>query len=133
MADLPPAIQSFLDENYAGYQVEEAELETLCTGEEVYEIELEDGNDEFEIAVSTEGVLVFTEYEISKNDLPAAVSDNLTVAYPGGAIKEAERIELADGTLQYEVEIKQAGTSLDVLLQSDGTVICEESDQDGEE
>lgn len=132
--DLPPAVQAYLDSNYPNHEVEEAELETLCTGEEAYEIELESSDDEeFEAVINSEGALLFTEHEISVNDLPADVSGSLASNYADYIVQEADRLDMADGSTRYEVEIKNGESQLDILTESDGTVVCEEEDSDDDE
>ena len=126
--ELPTTIQNYLSTNYPNYEIEESERDTLCTGTAVYEVELEGPKDkEVELTFDTEGNLLFTETEIKTSELPSAVSGSISSKYAGYTVKEAERLDRADGTTQYEVELKKDKTYLEVLFAADGTVICEET------
>ena len=129
--DLPTTVQNFIDSNFSDFVIDEAESDTLCTGEEVYEVELEKNGDkkdeeEIELTFDMEGNLLFTEREINTDALPDAVKNSIASNYGDYKLKEAEELEMADGTFQYEVELKKDGKELDVLFNSEGTVICEE-------
>ena len=131
---LPQAIQDYLDANYANAEIEESEQDTLCDGTDVYEVELEVADDEeVELTFDNEGNLLFTETEIKTADLPAAVTAAIASNYAGFTAKEAGQLATPDGSSQYEVELKNGQTQLEVLFVADGTVICEqEDDDDGE-
>jgi hypothetical protein len=45
IADLPSAIKVYVDANYPGYVLDEAEKETDCSGASVYEVEIEKGEE----------------------------------------------------------------------------------------
>ena len=132
--DLPVSIQSYLDANYPDAEMEESELDTLCTGVAVYEVELEVNDDEeLELTFDTDGNLLFTETEISAGSLPAAVTGAVATAHPGQAIEEADRLDFPDGSVQYEVELG-GSNPVELLVSADGEVICEEAgDADDEE
>lgn len=126
--DLPEVIIAYLDANYSDYELEEAELETLCTGEEVYEVEIElDNDDEIELTFDMEGSLLFTEIEIEVDQLPADVLSRISTSYPNVEIEEAEQLNLFDDSIRYEVELEN---DIEVLIAADGAVICEEQDED---
>lgn len=131
---LPQTIQSYLDANYPNAEIEELEMDTLCTGAAVYEVELEVNDDqELELTFDGEGNLSFTSEEIPVGQLPAEVTAAIAAKYSGYTTKEVERNSLANGGTQYEVEIKGTDTR-EVLLNADGTVVCDEveTDEDGE-
>lgn len=126
--DLPEVIIAYLDANYSDYELEEAELETLCTGEEVYEVEIElENDDEIELTFDMEGSLLFTEIEIEVDQLPADVLSRISTSYPNVEIEEAEQLNLFDDSIRYEVELEN---DIEVLIAADGAVICEEQDED---
>lgn len=53
-----------------------------------------------------DGTLLESETEIKKTDLPSAITVYLNTHYKGAAIKEAAKITLANGDIQYEAEVK---------------------------
>lgn len=131
---LPAVIQNYLNSHYSGYEIEESELDSLCTGTAVYDVELEGDNDhEVELTFDTEGNLLFTENDIASGSLPAAVTAGVTANYAGYTIEEAAKLDLAGGGNQYEVELKSGQTHLEVLFAADGTVICEEAGDDDDD
>ena len=131
---LPVVIQNYLNSHYAGYEIEESELDSLCTGTAVYDIELEGDHDqEVELTFDTEGNLLFTETDIASGNLPAAVTAGVATSYAGYVIEEAAKLDLAGGGNQYEVELKKDQIHLEVLFAADGMVICEEAGDDDDD
>jgi len=131
---LPPAIQNYLNTNYPGAEIEASEMDTLCTGAAVYEVELEISDDnEIELAFDTESNLLFTETDIASDGWPAGVAVSVSANYAGYAIAEAAKLELSSGGNQYEVELKKGASQLEVLFAADGTKICEEAGDDDDD
>lgn len=129
--DLPTLIDNYLASTYPDYTIDESETETLCDGTAVYEVEIENGdNNELELTFDMEGSLLFTETEIDTNDLPAAVTNSISTNYVGYDTKEAERLDMANDSKRYEVELKNGSSTLEVLFEADGTVVCEGTDDD---
>jgi len=127
--DLPTTIEIFIASNYPDYEIDEAEKETDCTGEEVFEVELESSNDdEIELTFDLEGNLLYTETEINIDELPEAVTTTISTEYPDFKLDDAERLDLATDGVEYEVELEKGKTELEVRLSATGTVICEEED-----
>ena len=127
---LPATIENYLTDNYPDYSVDESEEETLCDGTVVYEVELEnDNDDELELTFDLEGNLLFSETEIDNSELPAAINNSISTNYADYQTEEAERLDMADGTTRYEVELENGDSELEVLFEADGTVICEEEDE----
>jgi Putative beta-lactamase-inhibitor-like, PepSY-like len=127
MVDLPATIDQYLSKNYPDYTVDESEKGKLCTGTDVYEVELEGAKGkELGLVFDTEGNLLFTETEFSNQNLPAAVTQAIAQKYAGYELKESERLDWADGKVQYEVELKKSPDLLDVTFSDAGAVICEE-------
>ena len=129
LIDLPSVITDYISNNYPDYTIDESEQGTLCEGTAVYEVEIENSNDEeLELTFDTEGNLLFTETEIQTADLPSEVSTSIATNYADYSIDEAEQLNMFDNTLRFEVEIENGTTTLNVLLEADGTVVCEEEE-----
>lgn len=128
--DLPAAIQSYLDNNYPDAEIEESEIGVDCDGTAIIEVEVEENDDEeIELVFSaSEEVLLYSETEIRSEDLPAAVSSSVATNYPDYSTEEADQLNMADGSTQYEVEIKNGSSKLEVTFGADGEVLCEEED-----
>ncbi len=134
LVDLPQAATDYIAQNYAGYEVDESEKDSLCTGTLVFDVELEKGKSEVELTFDTEGNYLFSESEIKTGDLPQAVKDGVSANYAGYSTKEAERLDMADGSKRYETELKNGSVTKEVLFAADGSVVCEaiENDDDDE-
>ncbi|MFM9948547.1 MAG: PepSY-like domain-containing protein [Saprospiraceae bacterium] len=125
LSDLPEFVQSYIQQNHPGAEIEEVETDTLCTGEAVLEVEIEVSEDvESELVFSAEGTLLFTASEIQTNELPAAVTSAIASQFAGHTTKEAERLDLSDGSVQYEVELKNSSQTIEALFSADGELIC---------
>lgn len=129
--ELPASIQQYLNSHYQGAEIEEPELDTLCTGAAVYEVELEVSDDnELDLSFDTEGNLLFSETEINSDELPEVVKAAINAQYATFQILEAGRMDMADGSKRYEAELKKGQTILEVLFNADGTVVCEQAGGD---
>lgn len=129
LADLPMAVQDYINANFADYTFESGGQDTLCTGEQVLEVDLEKGNDEVHLIFDLSGNLLYTVTSILSADLPAAITESIAANYANYTTDdEAYQMELADGTLEYQVDLTNTtdNTELDVTFGADGTVICEE-------
>ena len=131
MVDLPQSVQDYISSNYPNYSIDESETDTSCTGTAIYEVEIEaSDDDELELTFDSEGTFLYSETEIGVDELPDAVTSSIDTNYSDYSTEEAERLDMADGSARYEVELKNGSTELDVLFESDGTVVCEEEDDD---
>ncbi|MEZ5017104.1 MAG: hypothetical protein R2800_08615 [Flavipsychrobacter sp.] len=88
-----------------------------------YEVEFELGEMDMVIIYNADGTQYATEEEMAVSALPEAVAN---AAGTNGEAKEASKITLTDGTIQYEVGIGDK----DYTYNADGTLIGEEVDAD---
>ena len=65
-------------------------------------------------------------------DLPKAVVDAVNAARPGGTIIEADKETAKDGTVVYEVDVKQGGKNYEVKVDASGKVLSNEEDKEDE-
>ncbi|MGV3613246.1 MAG: PepSY-like domain-containing protein [Fluviicola sp.] len=84
-----------------------------------YEAEFENGEIETSVVINTSGVILETETEMETSALPKAVLDYIELNYKGQKVKEAAKIVLNDGTVNYEAEVNKK----DVIFDSNGTFI----------
>ena len=127
---LHAAIVAYINTNYAGYSIDEAQKDTLCNGTAGIEVELEKRNaDEITLFFSNENVFILKEEEIKYSALPTGVQAFYATNYPNYKLpKNADKITLANGTVQYEVDLKEKTTHVEkeVITNLDGTSkICE--------
>lgn len=130
IASLPAAITNYINTNYADYSIDEAQKDTLCDGTAGIEVELKKKNSEdITLFFSKENTFILKEEEIQYNALPTAVQTFFSSNYPNYNLpKDADKITLANGNVQYEIDIKEKTTKVEkeVITNSDGTSkICE--------
>ena len=89
--------------------------------------EMQDMNEAIEEDDADEGE---NEREISTEELPQGVLDDVNSRYPGSSIEEAEEETAEDGSITYEVELKTEEGKLDVMYSSSGEYIGLENDED---
>ncbi|NRB49534.1 MAG: PepSY-like domain-containing protein [Saprospiraceae bacterium] len=127
--DLPDSILDYLSEQFPGLSIEGIDVEELCGDTKVIEIELEDENEEeIKVYFSLEWDYLFMSVEVSEADLPMAVLDSLASAYPGYTLEDDDiyRWTLADGSIQYKLEVDTDQEDYDVVVDADGVIICTE-------
>ena len=130
IASLPAAITNYINTNYADYSIDEAQKDTLCDGTAGIEVELKKKNSEdITLFFSKENTFILKEEEIKYSALPPAVQTFFSSNYPNYNLpKDADKITLANGNVQYEIDIKEKTTKVEkeVITNSDGTSkICE--------
>jgi uncharacterized membrane protein YkoI len=86
-----------------------------------YEVNFKQGKKEMSAVFAANGTLKETETEISVDKLPSSATTYIKQHYAGQKVKEAARIEKADGTVNYEAEINKK----DVLFDASGKFIKE--------
>ena len=133
-ANLPAGIQTYISANYPGSTADEAEEETDCTGIAVYNVELENEAEEdtedtdIELSFDADGNFLYSETDMATATLPATVTDAVTANYASFTLKEASILTLADGSTQYEVEVKNGLDKREVRITNEGVVVCEMAD-----
>ncbi len=126
--NLPEAAVVYINANYPGYQITDAELEDYCD-QNVIEVELEDGpGPDLDLYFSLNGNFILAAFDTSPDDLPAAVLNTLAQQFPNYEIEsdDVERYEMADGSIQYEVylETDDDDDELEVVLTEAGDIVC---------
>ena len=72
------------------------------------------------------GTFLFIGERIKYADVPAEISAAVTAGYSTYTVmKRAEKLTLADGSVQYKVHMELSGVRKSVTFNSDGTVACE--------
>lgn len=99
-SEVPAAVKSAVTAKYPGAEVEHWTLE-----DGNYEAEFDVNELEMSMLVKTDGSVLETETEIKVSELPQSVQDYCAKNFAGKKIKEASKIEAADGTMTYEAEI----------------------------
>lgn len=86
-----------------------------------YEAAFDYQGNEMSATFEADGTMTESEMEVKITDLPAKALDYIKTQRSGAKVKEAARITLANGDVQYEAEIK----GLDLIFDSNGNFIKE--------
>ncbi|GAB4094380.1 PepSY-like domain-containing protein [Flaviaesturariibacter terrae] len=89
-----------------------------------YEVEFTEHGQKMSCILSRQGTIIETETAIRPDELPQAARAYLDQHYAKKKIRDAARLQLADGTLQYEAGLDKK----DILFDGKGTFIKEEKD-----
>lgn len=126
--EVPKVVREAFHEAYPHAQDVKYESKTQ-DGKPVYEVEFNDQGKEREASYTPAGTLFETEEEIAVSDLPPAVAQAVTKAYPNAKVKEAEKVMRPDGTLSgYEVEIVPGKKDLELHLDPNGKILKTEAE-----
>ncbi len=87
-----------------------------------WEAEFKQHGVEYSANFSNEGVWKETEHEMKASGLPSAVQSTLNREFPGFKVEEAEKVETPE-FIGYEVEIKNGGEVMEVVLNKSGKII----------
>lgn len=74
-SDIPSSVKSTLDKDFEAYKIEEAEISETSDGK-VYEFELENGENDIEVAISPEGKVIKKEAKEEEDDDENKEEDN---------------------------------------------------------
>jgi hypothetical protein len=91
-----------------------------------YEVEFSLGGKQMSAVYDKTGAIKETEEDIKTDALPAAVVSYVKAHYPKETIKEAAKITLPGGAVNYEAEVKKK----DLIFDAAGKFIREEKDVD---
>ncbi|HEX2866085.1 MAG TPA: PepSY-like domain-containing protein [Ignavibacteriales bacterium] len=94
-------------------------------GKTFYEIESVDGKVKRDLLYLPDGKVAEIEEKISNNDLPATVISTVKKESPKGKITSAEKVT-KNGTENFELMVKDAASSMELVLDKNGKVIAKE-------
>jgi hypothetical protein len=131
---VPAPVMDAVKARFAGARPTEAAKETE-KGQVVYEVGLEDGGRHVDVTLTPSGELLLIERTIPPEELPRAVSEALTRAYPGATYRTVEQIvEVQAGQerlASFEVLLAPTGGGeREVKVSPDGGTVTEETDAD---
>ena len=123
--DLTQNAVEYIQDNYPGYTIDNIDLEDYCGGE-ILEVEIEMGDEDRDLYFEQNGTFLFEEISIAVEALPQEVMSALQAEYPGFGITDAEQLDMADGSTRYWVEVEkdQSDQEFEIILESDGSIVC---------
>lgn len=123
--DVPPSVLKAFSEKFPTAKKIKWEKEG-----DIYEADFKITKKEMSAEFSATGSWLSTETEIKISQLPKTVLQAIKTKYPGYKTEEPEQIELSNGTIQFEVEIEKGKEELEVIFDSEGNLISEESENE---
>ncbi len=125
---LNAAIIDYVAANYAGFTIRHAEIDTMCQFGAVTEVMISlDSLPPVKLLFDASGIYLAKGERILYADIPASVTDAIAAAYAGyTARSKAEMFTLADNSVQYKVFLHMTNLKVKVVVNVDGTVVCEE-------
>jgi len=123
---LPAVINTYISTNYASYTVIHAEIDTICQGAVTEVMVCTKTAEPVKLVFDAADAYLFKAERILYTDVPTTVSAAVTSAYSTYTVaKRAEKITLADGSLQYKVFVSLDKIRKAVTYNADGILVCE--------
>ena len=117
---LPPAVTAAFAKAYPKAAIDQWGAEQR-DGQPVFEIESHEGTQKRDLLYTANGQLIEYEEAVTIAELPAAVRQAVSKAYPRATLQKAERVVRGD-VIEYEVLIKGA-TIKEVVLSAGGAIL----------
>lgn len=124
---LPAGIKEFVTQNHPGYVMAKAASDPLCQGGDAIDIAItKTGAPNLSLIFKPDGSFVQQEEDVAMNTAPVKIRDVIVAKYADyKAGDQIEKLQLADKTVQYLVDLSKGGTTKEVIFSKDGAVICE--------
>ena len=129
---LTEAMKNFINEKYPNARIMEVDVEDDKNDwdfgfTEVDIIHFDSGlnrNVSKEVLFDKGGEWYSTSWEVRRNELPAAVTNTISVEYAGYQMDDAEYFEMATGTSYYQIELEGNNSpDIDIKVTTDGTIL----------
>lgn len=124
---LPAAVGTYISTNYSGARVMGARLDTTCQFGNVISVMVRQGRTApTKLSFDLTGVYLFKSERALYSSLPQAVKDTVAANYTLGANvrNKAEKLTLANTTLEYNVYLLNNNVRTVVTLLDNGTIVC---------
>lgn len=96
----------------------------------LYEAEFRQNGSEVSATFNAMGLLMRTETEVSRKELPAGLPDSAKKLYPDYKIVECAKIATPDDKVQYEIEIRKGKDRKSLIFDRNLNYLREEMDED---
>lgn len=124
---LPASVAEYIAANFIGYNIQHAEIRPNCQFYSIYEVMLvKDTLHPVKVCFGLSGNYLLTSNRASYTIAPQPVKDLISTNYPGYRVmQKMEVLTMADNTTEYSIFIDKQHDRKSVLLNADGTFICE--------
>lgn len=122
---LTEAMRNFINEKYANAKIMEIDVEDDRNDWDFgyTEVDIIHNGISKDVLFDQTGDWHSTSWEVRQNELPEAVKNTINNQYREYRFDEAKRIEKADGTIYYRIELEKMNVDLEVNINEDGIVI----------
>lgn len=127
LQNLPVGIKQFIEKNYTGYTMIKAVSDPLCQGGDAIDIAVtKAGAPNLSLIFKPDGSFVQQEEDMPMKTAPDKVRDVIAAKYAGyKAGDQIEKLQLADKTVQYLVDLNKGTTTKEVIFSKEGAIVCE--------
>lgn len=125
--NLPSNIKGFVERNYSGYIITIAVSDPLCGGGDAVDVAISKiGLPDLSLIFKPDGTFVQKEQDVPLNTVTLAIIQTLKARYSDySTAGQVEKLTLADNTEEYLVDLSKGAKSKEVILNTNGTVVCE--------
>lgn len=120
-------IKEYINKNYPGYKLTKAAYDPLCSGEDAIDVAIsKNGSNNFSLIFLLDGTFVQKEEDVNLSEAPAKILSTVKEKFSG--YKPADKIEkltMADGSIQYLLDLSKDTLTKEVIFKPDGTIVCE--------
>lgn len=122
---LTEAMRNFINEKYPNAKIMEIDVEDDRNDWDFgyTEVDIIHNGISKDVLFDQTGDCHSTSWEVRQNELPEAVKNTINNQYGEYRFDEAKRIEKADGTIYYRIELEKMNVDLEVNINEDGIVI----------
>lgn len=124
---LPAGIKEFIDKQYTGYTISDAASDPLCQGGDAIDVAVtKPGVPSLSLIFKPDGSFVQQEEDVPMKTAPDKVRDVIASKYADyKASDQIEKLQLADKTIQYLVDLSKGSTTKEVIFSKEGEIVCE--------
>ncbi len=118
-------LQAYINNNYPDFSVKKASIDTLCDETSAIVIALQKMSKKIDVYFDEEERFLHEAEDIKKKDIPEEVIEIVTNTFEEYQLKtNAIKYIKQDGTIQYSLTLFKENSSKEVIVNSDGTIIC---------
>lgn len=125
--NLPSNVKGFVQRNYPGYLITIVVSDLLCSGGDAVDVAITKiGSPDLSLIFKPDGTYIQQEQDVPLNAAPIAIMQTLKAKYPGYSVGgRIEKLTQADNVVEYGVDLSKGAKSKEVILNTNGTVVCE--------
>jgi uncharacterized lipoprotein NlpE involved in copper resistance len=124
---LPVAAKEFIEKQYVGYTITGAASDPLCQGGEAIDVAVtKPVRSNLSLIFKPDGSFVQQEEDVPMKTAPDKVRNVIAAKYADyKADDQIEKLQLADKTVQYLVDLTKGTTTKEVIFSKEGVIVCE--------